>query len=430
MSQRLTALTIAAIVTLTAGCGLGGGEQSQASKSIDTSGEISGEVSFQTWSLKTGFKDYFESLIKDFETKHPKVKINWVDQPADHYADKITSQITTKTLPDVINLPPEIAYSAAKAGALLDLRPSVSDLDDKYQKTALDAYSYSGVKGTYAFPWYLGTNVCFWNKELMSKGGLDPKKAPPKTLDELIEQAKILHDKTDGSVTLMSRKPEIMDFSFAGVKIMDDEQKKFVFNTPESVAILDKYVAAYKAGYMPKNILSSEYLGNSELFKKEQVAWTTAGGSFIAKVKESDPTLADKMVPSPNIGAAPLWAQGISVNAAAKNSAAALTFAAFVTNEENQVNFTTKTTAKGFFPGSKGKQSTDIFNSSDGTPAQDGPLMAWKALPEARIAAPPLWTDAMRMYLDQQIADALTEKISSKQALDNAVQKANSLLNY
>lgn len=181
---------------------------------------------------------------------------------------------------------------------------------------------------------------------------------------------------------------------------------------------------------MPKGILTSEYQGNSEMFKKEQVAWTTAGGSFIEKVGETNPILSPKIVAAPAIGNPPLWAQALSVNAKSKNAKAALAFAKFVTNDENQINFTTKTKAKGYFPGSKGKNSDEIFSRSDGSAHQDATVMAWKSLSNAKIPAPPLWSNPMEKYLDQQIADAMTGRITAQQAVDNAVQKANSLLNY
>ncbi|MEE1820627.1 hypothetical protein PUR61_00120, partial [Streptomyces sp. BE20] len=42
--------------------------------------------------------------------------------------------------------------------------------------------------GTFGYPWYLNTDVNYWNSELLSKNGLDPKNLPG-TLDELIAQA-------------------------------------------------------------------------------------------------------------------------------------------------------------------------------------------------------------------------------------------------
>ncbi len=48
---------------------------------------------------------------------------------------------------------------------------------------------------------------------------------------------------------------------------------------------------------------------------------------------------------------------------------------------------------------------------------------------KAVVFNPPTWTQDMNNFMDQQIALAMTGKQSSKAALDNAVTKANQLLN-
>ena len=44
----------------------------------------------------------------------------------------------------------------------------------------------------YGMPWILDTKYLFYNKEILEKAGI---KTPPKTWDELGEQAKIIQDK-------------------------------------------------------------------------------------------------------------------------------------------------------------------------------------------------------------------------------------------
>ena len=168
--------------------------------------------------------------------------------------------------------------------------------------------------------------------------GLDVKN-PPKTFDELLGAAKVMHDKTGGKEYLMSRLPGIGDFTNAGVKIISDDGKKFVFNTLEAAALLDKYRDAYKAGYLPRDILTQEYLGNSKLFTQSKVAWTTGGGNAIQDFVKDNPSLKGKVVPSPALDTPPLYVQGLSVSAKTKNQAAAIAPARFVTNAENQAAF-------------------------------------------------------------------------------------------
>jgi multiple sugar transport system substrate-binding protein len=425
-SGRLSALVAVTALATLAGCGMGGTTSGDSQKTVDAGAAIKGTITFQTWSLKGDkFTPYFTALIDAFKAKHPGVSISWVDQPGDGYPDKVTSQVTSNSLPDVVNLPPDIAHSVAQAGALLDLTTNDKNLTANYVKSGLGAYTYPDAKGTFAYPWYLGTDVNFWNGEMFSKVGLDAKN-PPKSFDELLAAAKVMHDKSGGKDFLMSRKPGLSDFVNAGVALTDPAGKKFVFNNAAAEAVVAKYAAAYKAGYMPSNVLASDYQGNSALFGKAEVAWTTGTGYFIQGIAQSNPTLAKHILPSAAIGTPPLYVQGIAVSSKSKNLPLALAFAQFVTDNDNQVAFVKL--AQGFLPGSSAAAADPQFSKSDGTPEGDAAVLAYQGMQKAVVFTPPSWTDAMQTFMDQQIALAVSGKQSPKQALDNAVTKANQLL--
>ena len=84
---RFAALAAVSLLTLTA-CGVGGADVSDTDASSAAEGEITGEITFQTWNLKASFQDYFEGVIADFEEEYPGTSVEWIDQPADGYADK------------------------------------------------------------------------------------------------------------------------------------------------------------------------------------------------------------------------------------------------------------------------------------------------------------------------------------------------------
>ncbi|MFF7633480.1 ABC transporter substrate-binding protein [Kitasatospora sp. NPDC008050] len=432
MRRIQAGITLAALTALTAtgltGCGVGSGSGSGAAKqTVAADAPIKGEITFQTWSLKNDkFTPYFNALIKDFETQHPGTTITWVDQPGDGYADKVTSQVTSNSLPDVINLPPDIAHSVAKVGALLDLTKNVPTLSQDYVHSGLAAYTYSDIGSDgFGLPWYLGTDVSYWNKAMLQRDGLDPNNLP-KTFDDLVAQAKTVHDKSGGKDYLMSRPPGLSDIVNSGTALMSPDGKKFTFNTDGAAAMLDKYTAAYAAGYLPSNVLTSTYEGNSALFNKQQAAWTVAGGNYITSVGQSNPSLAPQIVPSPALDTPPLYVQGLSVSAKSKNLALALAFGKFVTDDQNQVAFVKL--APGYLPGSAASANDPAYSKSDGTPQGDASVIAYQDMQKAVNFTPPQWTDSMDTYLNQQVALAMTGKESAKQALDNAANRANQLL--
>ncbi len=426
-SRRLAPVAALAAAALTlAGCGLGSSEESSsgAQPTVDANAKVTGEVSFQTWALKPKFTSYVEGVIKAFEAKYPGTKVTWLDQPGDGYDKKVLSQASAGQLPDVTNLPPEFALPLAKQSLLLDVAAADPAVKTDYVEGGVTAYQYQGLEGTFGYPWYLNTDIDYWNSTKFAAVGLDAKN-PPKTFDELLAAAKVMHDKSGGKEYLMSRLPGIGDFTNAGVKIVSDDGKKFTFNTPEAVALLDKYADAYKNGYLPRDILTQEYLGNSKLFTQGKVAWTTGGGNAIVDFQKDNPSLKGKVVPSPALDTPPLYVQGLSVSAKSKNQAAAIALAKFVTNAENQAAF-----AKivNIFPSTKASANDPYFSKSDGTPESDAKVLAFESLAKAKSLQPAVISGATNDFINQQISLAISGKVTSQKALDAAVAKADQLL--
>jgi multiple sugar transport system substrate-binding protein len=409
------------------GCGVGsgsGGGNSQ--QTVSGTASLSGSITFQTWSLKNAtFTPYFTSLIQAFEKQHPGTTVDWIDQPGANYPDKVTSQVTSNSLPDVVNLPPDIAHTVAKTGGLLDLTKNDPSIAQAYVSSGLAAYEYKDTgtgSDSFAFPWYLGTDVNYWNKTMLAKDGVSTSNLPT-TLDELIADAKIMHDKSGGKDYLMSRAPGLMDFANAGAPLLNAAGTAFAFNTPAAVKVLQQYTAAYQAGYLPANVLTSTYEGNSSLFLKQEVAWTTGGGNYIQSTEQTNPSLVSSIVPSAAIGTPPLYVQGISVSSKSKNLPLALAFAQYVTNTANQAAFIQL--APGFEPGTI--STTSAATSSIGMQTQASAI-AEKDVENGVNFTPPIWTSAMDTILNQQIALAMTDKESAQTALNNVVTQANALL--
>ncbi|MFD0275073.1 ABC transporter substrate-binding protein [Kitasatospora sp. NPDC127111] len=426
MRRIWASLTTAAVAaTVLTGCGLGSDAKSDdTAASAAATGEVKGKVSLQTWALKPKFTDYVQGVIDGFKHKYPGVEVEWLDQPGDGYSDKVLSQAAAGTLPDVVNLPPDFALPLAKQNLLLDVAKADPKLADEYVAGGVDAYRFAGQNGTFGYPWYLNTDVNYWNAELLAKNGLDPKKLPA-DLDELIAQARVFKEKSGGSVYLMSRKPGLGDLVNAGVKVMADDGRSFTFNTPEAAALLDKYRDAFKEGLLPKDVLTDTYAGNSKLLNAGTAAWTTGGANFITSLATDNPTLAPKIVPSPAMGTPPLYVQGLSIPRNSKNPAAAVALARWVTSPENQAAFAHLTS---IFPSTKASANDPFFSRSDGSNAGDAKVVAFTSLAKAKILQPVQVDDAMSTVIKQQIALAISGDTSSKQALDTAVERCNQLL--
>ncbi|MEU8617487.1 extracellular solute-binding protein [Streptomyces sp. NPDC048623] len=417
--------TAAALAALTlAGCGLGDTGDSGAPGPVSTGGEVKGKVSLQTWALKPKFTAYMDKVIDGFEKKYPGVRVEWLDQPGEGYSEKVLSQAAGGTLPDVVNLPPDFALPLVRQNLLLDVGASDKAVAQDYVKGGLDAYRFPGHDGTYGYPWYLNTDVNYWNGELFTKYGLDPKK-PPASLDELVEAARTVKEKSGGQTYLMSRKPNLIDLANAGVPIISADGTHFTFNTPEAAAVLDTYRTAFKDGLLPQDVLTETYAGNTRLFSSATAAWTTAGANYITSLAVDNPTLAPKVVSSPAMGTPPLYVQGVSIPKSTKNPTAALALARWVTNAENQAAFAHETS---IFPSTTASAADPFFAQSDGSNAGDAKVTAFRSLATARVLEPVQANDAIKTLINQQIALAISGRTGSREALDTAVARADQLL--
>lgn len=417
----LLGLSAGAVAGLAACTGSTGTSSSGGSGSTD--GSVSGEITFQTWSLKNDrFTPYFEDLVKAFQEAHPGVSVNWIDQPGDGYEDKILQQANSGELPDVINLPPEFAYKLAQVDQLTDLGAADAALLDGYVEAAAEAYVFPGIEGHYGYPWYLGTDLNWYNTELLSSAGVDTAKLPT-TLDELFEMASTVAKATNGEVKMISDVPRTGTLSAAGVEIYKDGA--FVFNTAEAVKVVERYKKAYEEGAMPAEALNADYLGNKDLYMQGKAAWTTGAAGFASDMAKDAPTVLEKSVVTPRIGHPPLFIQGICVSQASKAPQAALAFAQFVTSTENQIAFLK--IAQGFFPGTKeGNESPEAFTDVVDNELQKTAITEASAvIDEARPEYPIQFTYDMDTYLKQQMALAVKGEIGIQEALDKAVEYAN-----
>ncbi|PZE57319.1 sugar ABC transporter substrate-binding protein [Curtobacterium sp. MCPF17_001] len=420
-SGRVAAILAGAAATalVLTGCSSGG-----TASTGGGDGEVSGSITLQTWALTPTYTDYLNGVVKAFEKKYPDAKVKLVDQPGDGYADKVLSQASSNSLPDVVNLPPDIALPLAKRGFLQDVSKDDSKLSSTYVEGALAAYDYKGVDGTFGYPWYLNTDIDYWNKTMFEKCGLDPA-SPPKTTDELFTQAETMHQKCPDDY-LMSRKPGLSDFSLAGVKILNADGTKFTFaNSSKAADLITKYAKAYKDGLMPSSVLNTDYLGNSTLFTQGKVAWTTGGATAISDFEKNNPSLKGNIIVSPALDNPPLYVQGLSVSAKSKHIATAEALAAFMTNAENQEAFAHLVN---ILPSTKSSQSDPFFSKDDGTVQAKARVLANEALKTAKNLNPVEANSAMTDFLDQQIALAMKGGTTPEKALQTAQDKMNTLL--
>lgn len=419
--RAVAAAAVIAVVLPLSACG-----GSEAGSS-DASGKVAGKITFQTWNLQANFKDYFNGLIADFEKQHPGTDVKWVDRPAEGYADKISADAAGGTLPDVVNVSPDLVAPLAKAGLALDLDKAAPQYKKEYLPGAWDAHRVPGAEGTYAFPWYLNTGPLFYNKRLLKDAGLDPEK-PPTTYDEVFDAGLTMARQSKGKVAALANVPTIEDFGRYGVPLMNEDGTAFSFNDPKGVELLTRYKELYDAKALDPQALTATPESSGHKFLTESVAMNPGSALDLANFKKQAPSLYKNIGITDQItstGKANMYVMGVMVNARSKQQPAAVAFAHFVTDATRQMEFAKQVA---IFPSTAGSLDDPYFTEEDGTDETRVRVAAAKSLKTAVNYTPVLFSEQMKTELRNAVARALQGKQSPEEALDNAVKACDRLL--
>ncbi|MEU2426849.1 sugar ABC transporter substrate-binding protein [Streptomyces sp. NPDC007851] len=422
--RRAFALAIAALLALPlSACGSG----DDGGGSSDASGKVQGDITFQTWNLRANFKSYFEGVIAGFEKKYPDTHVKWIDQPAEGYADKISADAAGGTLPDVVNVSPDLVAPLAKAGLALDLDKAAAKYKPEYLDGAWASHRIPGMSGTYAFPWYLNTGPLFYNKTLFKQAGLNPDQ-PPTTYDDLFTDALKMAKQSGGRVATLANVPTIEDFGRYGAELMDKQGTGFAFNDAKGVELLTRYKELFDAKALDPQALTATPESTGKKFLTGAVAMNPGSALDLDNFKKQAPNLYRNIGITDQItstGHVNMYVMGVMVNSRTKHTPAAVAFAHFVTDAQNQMSFAKKVA---IFPSTAGSLDDPYFTKEDGTDETRVRIAAARSLKNAVNYTPVLFSDQMKTALRNEVAKALQGKKSPKEALDNAVRACDRLL--
>lgn len=384
------------------------------------------EITFWSWYLSPKFDDYIKSTINAFEKQNPNIKVKWFDKQDSMVQDFIAS-VNLGNAPDVVNLNIDETNKAGQNGFLrsVDTLTPKAALTGTYYPNTLANFTTGGK--TYAYPWYgwLNEGVLLYNPDLFKKAGLT---RTPRTLSELMADAKTIKDKT-GAYGWVPAYKDPNTASFLGYFYEDglpiyDKNGKAAFNSPAHAALLQKYVDYYKAGYAPQDSLRREaFQIATELYGQGKAAMIIGGPQALTRIKDNNADLYAKV----GLADAPLGranrqtggSMGLVVPTASKHPAEAAKFAAFVTNNANQVAFAKVVPV---VPTTRAAQNDAFFKQTSTDPIAEATSMigASGRLINPGWTAPKNSDDIYKNFNDNIEAAVLGQK-SAQQALNDAV---------
>ncbi|MEM9979869.1 MAG: sugar ABC transporter substrate-binding protein [Cyanobacteria bacterium P01_D01_bin.2] len=393
-----------------AGCG-GGAQQSGQQ-----------EVEFWTMQLQPKFTDYFDQLIADFEAANPDVDVVWVDVPWADMQSKILTAVSAGTAPDVVNLNPDFASQLASRNAWLSLDERLSPeqravyLPKIWQATTLDGNSFG-------FPWYLTARVTLFNTELLAQADITE---PPGTFTELAEAARQIKDKTGKYAFFISFVPEdaadvLQSFIQMGATLVDADGNA-AFNTPEGKAVFQYWTDLYQQDLLPREVLTQGHRRAIELYQAGEIALLSSGAEALDNIANNAPDIAAATESAPQItgdtGKKNVAAMNLVVPRSTDVPDAAVKFALYITNSDNQLSFAQ---AANVLPSTTAVDSAFTEVTAGATPVETARAVSASQLADAEVLIPAL-EDVKK--LQKIVYDNLQVAMLGDKTVDEAVADA------
>lgn len=398
------------------------------SKAQQSGGE-SGEIEFWTMQLQPQFTDYFKNLISSFEAENPTIKVTWVDVPWSAMESKILTAVSAKTAPDVVNLNPDFASQLATRNAWLDLDANVpADVRSTYLPNIWKASTLNGK--SFGIPWYLTTRLTIYNTDLLKKAGISK---PPATYTQLAEAARQIKDKTGKYAFFTTFVPEdsaevLESFVQMGVTLVDP-QGKAAFNTPQGKAAFQYWVDLYKNGLLPREVLTQGHRHAIELYQAGETAMLGSGPEFLKAIATNAPAIAKVSATAPQItgetGKKNVAVMNLIIPRDTDQPQAALKFALFVTNNENQLAFAK---AASVLPSTVQALSDTYFKTlkPDASSVEKARVVSASQLQQAEVLIPAMKNlNVLQKTIYENLQAAMLDEKTVAQAIGDAAQEWN-----
>ncbi|MFH9660907.1 extracellular solute-binding protein [Streptomyces sp. NPDC017248] len=419
-------LSIAAAVTVVAltASACSGSDGDASGKPKDPK-DISGTITYWDTSDAATEAPTYKALVKKFETKYPKIKVDYQNVPFTDIEQKFKSAAKSgKGAPDVVRTDVGLMAEYASLGyiAPLDGTPALQDTAD-YNAVPLNTAKYQGK--TYGVPSVTDTLGLLYNKKLLKQAGIAK---PPVTWDEFIADAKTIKRKTGAYGTYLN--PDsyfLLPLLYSnGADLAEPSAKKITINNDAAVKALTvaKKIndeASMKVDY------ANAYQNMQAAFKNGKVAmlvqgpWSVGDDLTGPAFKDDKGNLGFAAVPAGAGGKAqaPTGGHNLAVYQGSSNMDASYLFTQFMTSTQSQIAIAEGT---GTLPTRKSAYTGEV--TADAKIAGFKPILEHTA--RARVALPQV--GSLFTPLAQNYVKILQGDESVKGGLDATADEFKNLL--
>lgn len=293
-------------------------------------------------------------IIEKFEQENPGVKIQYSQQRFSGYESRTYSRLRQSTSssepsPDILRihntwLPKYIKYLSSVPTNIM----SKEEYSQKFYPTALE--DFTGKDGKlYAIPWEIDGLMVFYNKQMLSKKGVNQ---PPADWDSFIELANNLTTKDSsgkiqqsglamGSAENIKHAAEIISFLLLqnNVNIIDETRTTVSLNNSRAISVFEMYTNFAKG---ENAIWSPSSRSDLEMFYSGKLAMMIAPSWRVFDIIKANSTIEFGTAPLPQLIAneneiyySTYW--GDTVSKDCKNPEIAWKFIKFLSEREQQL---------------------------------------------------------------------------------------------
>ncbi|UUZ86420.1 ABC transporter substrate-binding protein [Paenibacillus sp. P26] len=413
-------------------CGSGG--TSGTGGASGKSASAGGKIVIKYWTANGGkIEEAKQNLVKKFNESQNRIEVQEANQG--NYDDlhaKVQAAFAAGNAPAVFDL--EIASTGifSRSGMLTDLTPLVArdeaQLNIKDFNPGLMGNAYVDGK-LYGIPFMRSTPIFYKNVTMLKEAGLDP--AGPKNWTEFEQYSRVLKAKGKTPMTMAAGVWEYEALvAQSGGKVLSDDGKKALFNTPEGVAPVEFWKKMSDEGLI-KFVVGKTAGADADKDWSNQISafkiGSTAGVSASLEVaKGNNFEMATDFMPANKSYGVPTGGCHLAMTSklSEQEKEATWEFIKFMTSKENTIY---QHKYVGYLPNRLSALQSDELQNY------------YKEFPQYKVASDQLQYAVMRpnasaypevskVMLDAMTKAILEKNVKPQDAMNEAAEKANKLL--
>ena len=238
--------------------------------------------------------EVLQQIVDDFNASNEwNITIEMDVMPWATFNEKLPAAIAAGNAPDFVLCSSGYYAPYVEAGSFQDVSdfyelPEVNA--DDFDKNVVDLLYYDDL--CVGVPMQMVSHYFYWDKDLYESAGLDPE-SPPETFEELVENAKLLTDKSKNQYGFCvpvnnNVTAQYTMYAYGGGYVNEDETEA-VFNSEENVKAFETLKTLYECS--PKDSDDNTYISG-------QLAQFINGPWIINGLRENEINYGVKAVPA------------------------------------------------------------------------------------------------------------------------------------